>query len=74
MSDPLVYRCEWKKNFRGVYVETHSARASIADHGKWVWYESQEKARSAEASRMQWLAGELLREADSLTRHARTGE
>ena len=66
MSDPLVYRCEWKKNCRGVYVETHSARASIADHDKWVWYESPQKAKAAEAARMSWLAHELMRQADCL--------
>lgn len=66
MSEQLVYRCEWKKDYRGVYVEMHSSKKSTADHKKWVWYESLEKAKAAEASRMSRLAHLLMQEADSL--------
>lgn len=69
MSERRFYRCEWKRQYRGVYVEIHTATGT--PDPKWVWHETEQEAREAEASRMRMLADHLVREAASLTRDRR---
>jgi hypothetical protein len=64
------FRCEWKKCWQGVYVETHCTSAEVPDP-KYVWHETETEARKAEAARMRRLAHHLFSEADSLTRDRR---
>lgn len=71
MSQQRLYRCEWKKDYRGVYVETHVTSADSPD-SRWVWHETEHKAKEAVASNMRWLADHLMREAELLTRDPRS--
>jgi hypothetical protein len=72
-QEAVLYRCQWGKNYRGVYVETHQTPADRPDP-KWEWHKTHQEAKDAESNRMRRLASELAREADLLSRDERSRE